>query len=216
MQSGIWTNTEALIVKRYARPPCHLLQITGIVEASTSRKRNRHHLRFELNKLAQDRNDIRSLRLQPNIAELHASDKLHKYILRLRSVVRRRRVIVNLRNRQSRSTEEMHRGHFTGYSVELGDCGGIRDTGYHLEAVMHGDKKNPVKATFGELYKCVDVLRSSTDRLRRESTKFVNVELASALCEAKIVVDAEYAKLWIRHIRQKITCYKTYSQRPDE
>ena len=44
-----------------AHPPCHLLQVVGIVEVSTSQKRNQHHARLELSKLMQDRNDIRFL-----------------------------------------------------------------------------------------------------------------------------------------------------------
>jgi hypothetical protein len=202
MQPGIWTDAEALVVERDARPACHLLQVVGIVEASTSRKRNRHHARLELSKLTQDRNDIRFLQLQPHVAELHTSHKLHENIFRLRSVVRRRRVIVNLGNRQPRGTEETHCGHFTSDSVELGDRDGVRDAGYHLEAAMHGDKERPVEATLGELHKCVDILITPTNRLRRKSTKLV---LTSALCEAKIIVDAEYARLRIRYIRQRTT-----------
>ena len=153
---------------------------------------------FELNKLTQDRNDILFLQLHPHIAEFRASHKLHENILRLRSVVRRRRVIVNLGNRQPRGTEETHCGHFTSDSIEFGDRDEVRDAGYHLEAAMHGDKESSVEAALGELHNCVDVLRSPTNRLRRESTKLVDVELTSALCEAKIVIDAECAKLRIR------------------
>ena len=197
MQPGIWTDAEALVIERDARPPCHLLQVVGIVEASTSRKRNRHHARLELNKLTQDRNDIRFLQLHPHVAELRTSHKLHENIFRLRSVVRRRRVIVNLGNRQSRGTEETHCGHFTSDGVGLGDRDGIRDAGYHLEAAMHGDKESPVEAALGELHKCVDILRTPTHRLRRKSTKLVDVELTSALREAKVIVDAECARLRI-------------------
>ena len=56
---------------------------------------------------------------------------------------------------------------------------------------MHGDKECPVEAALGKLHKCVDILRTLTNRLRRKSTKLVDVEFASALCEAKIIVDAE-------------------------
>ena len=199
MQPGIWTDAEAPVVERDSRPPCYLLQVVGIVEASTSRKRNRHHARLELNKLTQDRSDIRFLQLQPHVAEFRTSHKLHENIFRLRSVVRRRRVIVNLGNRQPRGTEETHCGHFTSDSVEFGNRDGVRDAGYHLEAVMHGDKESPVEAALGKLHKCVDILRTPTNRLRRKSTKLVDVELTSALCEAKIIVDAECAKLRIRH-----------------
>jgi hypothetical protein len=205
MQPGIWTDAEALVVEWNTRPPCHLLQVVGIVEASTSRKRNQHHARLELSKLTQDRNDIWFLQLQPHVVELGTSHKLHENILRLRSVVRRRRVIINLRNRQPRGTEETHFGHFTSDGVELGDRDRVRDAGYHLEAVMHGDKESPVEAALGELHKCVNILRTSTNRLRRKSTKLVDVELTSALCKAKIIVDAECARLQIRHIRHRTT-----------
>jgi len=77
---------------------------------------------------------------------------------------------------------------------------------------MHSDKESPVEAALCELHKGVDILRSPTNRLRRKSTKLVDVELTSALCVAKIIVDAEYGRLWIRYTRM----YKTYSQRPDE
>ena len=208
MQPDIWTDAEAPIVERDARPPCHLLQVVGIVEASTSRKRNRHHARLELNKLTQNRNDIRFLQLQPHVAELGTSHKFHENILRLRSVVRRRRVIVNLGNRQARGTEETHCGHFTSDSVELRDHDGVWDAGYHLEAAVHGDKESPVEAALGELHKCIDLLRTPTNRLRCKSTELIDVELTSALCKAKIIVDAECARLRIRRIRQRITCIR--------
>jgi len=70
---------------------------------------------------------------------------------------------------------------------------------------MHGDKESPVEAALSELHKCVNILRTPTNRLRRKSTKLVDVELTSALCEAKIIVDAECARLRVRHIRQRIT-----------
>ena len=215
MQPDIWTDAEALVVERDARPPCHLLQVVGIVEASTSRKRNRHHARLELSKLTQDRNDIRFLQPQPHVAEIRTSHKLHENIFRFRSVVRRRRVIVNLGNRQPRGTEEAHCGHFTSDSVELGNRDEVRDAGYHLEAVVHGDKKSPIEAALGELHKCVDILRTPTNRLRRKPAKFVDVELTSALCEAKIIVDTECVRLRIRHTPEN-NMYTTYSQRPDE
>lgn len=191
MEPDIWTDTEALVAERDARPPCHLLQVFGIVEASTSRKWNRHHARLELNKLTQDRNDFWFLQLQPDIAELGTSYELHENIFRLSSVVRRRRVIVNLGNRQPRGTEETHCGHFTSDSVELGDRDRVRDSGYQLEAVTHGDKESPVEATFGELHKCGDILRTPTNRLGCKSTQLVDVELTSALREAKVIVDAK-------------------------
>ena len=53
MQPGIWTDAEALVAERDTRPP-FLLEVFGIVEASTSRERNRHHARLELSKLMQD------------------------------------------------------------------------------------------------------------------------------------------------------------------
>jgi len=206
MQPSIWTNAEALVVERDARPPCHLLQVVGIVEASTSRKRNRHHARLELSKLTHDRNNIRFFQLQPHVAELRTFHKLHEDILRLRSVVRRRRVIVNLGNRQPRGAEETHCGRFTSDSVELGDRDGVRDAGYHLEATTHGDEESPVEAALGKLHKCVDILRTPTNRLRRKSTKLFDVEFTFALCKAKIIVDAECARSRIRHIRQRATC----------
>ena len=161
-----------------------------------------------MSELTQDRNDIRFLQLHPHVAEIRTSHELHENILCLRSVVRRRRVIVNLGNRQPRGSEESHCGNLTSDSVELGDRDGVRDAGYHLEAVMHGDKESPVVAALGELHKYVDILRTPTNRPRRKSTKLVDVELMSALCEAKIVVDAECARLRIRHIRQRTTGIK--------
>ena len=102
----------------------------------------------------QDRNNIRFFQLQSHVAELRTFHKLHEDILRLRSVVRRRRVIVNLGNRQPRGAEETHCGRFTSDSVELGDRDGVRDAGYHLEAVMHGDKESPVEAALGDSQMC--------------------------------------------------------------
>ena len=66
---------------------------------------------------------------------------------------------------------------------------------------MHGDKESPVEAALGELHKCIDILQSPTNRLRRKSTKLVDVELTPALCEAKVIVDTECARLRIRHTR---------------
>ena len=79
---------------------------------------------------------------------------------------------------------------------------------------MHGDKKSPVEAALGELHKCIDILRIPTNRLRRKSTRLVDVELMSTLCKAKIVVDAECARLRIRHIRQTITCIRLTASVP--
>ena len=62
-------------------------------------------------------------------------------------------------------------------------------------AIMHGDKESLVEAALGELHKCVDILRTQTNRLRHKSMKLINVELMSVLCEAKIIVDAECARL---------------------
>ena len=120
----------------------------------------------------QDRNDTHFLQLQPHVTELRASHKLDEDILHLHRVVRQRRVIVNVRNRQPRGTEETHCGHLTGNSVELGDRDGIRDAGHHLEAVMHGDKESLVEAALGELHKCVYISRSPTNRSRCKSTKY--------------------------------------------
>jgi hypothetical protein len=208
MQPGIRTDAEALVVERDACLPCHLVQVVGIVETSTSRKRNRHYMRLELNKLSQDRNDIRFLQLQPHVAELRTSHKLHENVFRLRSVVRRRRITVNFGNRQPRGTEETHCGDFTSDSVELGDRDWVRDAGYHLEAAMHGDKESPVEAALGELHKFVDILRTPTNRLCRKSTKLVDVELTSALRKARTIVDAECARLRIRHMCQRTTCIR--------
>jgi len=55
----------------------------------------------------------------------------------LRRVVRRRRVIVKVENRQPRGTEEMHCSHFTSDSVELWDCDRVWDVGYRLEAATY-------------------------------------------------------------------------------
>ena len=164
--------------------------------------------------MTQDRSDILFLQLHPHVAEVRASRKLHKNILRLRSVVRRRRVIVNLGNRQPGGTEESHCGHFTGDSVEFGDRDGVRDACYHLEAVMHGDQESPVEATLGELHERVDISRSPTNRLRRKSAELVDVEFTSALCEAKIIVDAECARLRIRNIRYRTTCIRLTASVP--
>ena len=75
-----------------------------------------------------------------------------------------------------------------------------------LKAAMHGDKENPVEAALGALHKCVDILRTPTDRLCHKSTKLVDVERTSALCEAKIIVDTECARLRIRHRHRRTTC----------
>lgn len=216
MQPHIWTDAEAPFVERDASSPRDLLQVFAIVEASTSRESNRHHSRFELNKLPQDGSNIQFLQLHPHVAELRTSYELHKNILRLCSVVRRRRVIVNLGNRQPRGSEETHCGHFTGDSIELGDRDDVWNAGYHLEAVMHSDQESPVEAAFCKPHKRADISRCATNRLRRKLAKFVNVELTSALCKAKIIVDTECARLWIRHIDDTNTMLKTYSQRPDE
>jgi hypothetical protein len=79
---------------------------------------------------------------------------------------------------------------------------------------MHGDKESPIEAALGELHKFVDILRPPTNRLRRKSTKLVDVELTSALCKAKIIVDAEWARLRIRHIRQRTTCIRLTANVP--
>ena len=99
----------------------------------------------------------------------------------------------------------MHCGHFTSDNVELGDRDGIRDASYHLEAVMHGNKESPVEAALGKLHKCGNILGAPTNKLRRKSTKLVDIELTSALCVAKIIVDAECARLRTRHIHQRTT-----------
>ena len=51
--------------------------------------------RLELSKSTQDRNDIRFFQIQPHVAELRTSHKLHKNIFGLRSIVRQRRIIVS-------------------------------------------------------------------------------------------------------------------------
>ena len=102
--------------------------------------------------------------------------------------------------------EEKHCGHFTGDSVELGDCDWVRDEDYHLKAAMYGDKESPVEATLSKLHKRVDILRTLTNRQHHTSTKLIDVELMSALCKVKIIVDTECASLWIRHIFQRTTC----------
>ena len=79
---------------------------------------------------------------------------------------------------------------------------------------MHGDKESSVEAALGELHKCIDILRTPTNRLRRKSTKLIDVELTSALCEAKIIVDAERARLRIRHICQRTKCIKLTASVP--
>jgi hypothetical protein len=122
--------------------------------------------------------------------------------------------VVNLGNGQPGGTEETHCGHFTNDSVELGDRDGVRDADYHLEAAMHGDKKSPVEAALSELHKCIDILRTPTNRQRRKSTKLVDVELTSALCKVKIIVDAECARLRIRHTRQITTCIRLTASIP--
>lgn len=203
MQPDIWADTKALVVERNTCPPSHLLQVVGIVEASTSRKRNRHHARLELNKLTQDRCDVRFLQLHPHVAELRTFHELHENVFRLRSVVRRRRVTVDLGDRQPRGTEETHCSHFTGDGVELRDHDGVRDAGDHLETVAHGDKKSPVEAALGELHKRIDILRTPTNRLSRKSTKTVDVKLTSALCDAKIIVDTGRARSQIRRMHQR-------------
>lgn len=92
----------------------------------------------------------------------------------------------------------------------------VRDAGYHLKAVMHGDKESlsAVEAALGELHKCVDILRTPTNRLRRKSTKLVDVELTPALCMTKIIIDAECASLRIRQIRHKTTCIRLAANVP--
>ena len=79
---------------------------------------------------------------------------------------------------------------------------------------MHGDKESPVEAALGELYECVDILRTPTNRLRRKSTKLVDVELTSAFCKATIIVDAECARLQISHICQRAICIRLTASVP--
>ena len=77
----------------------------------------------------------------------------------------------------------------------------VRDASNHLEAVVHGDNERPVETSLCEFHECVDISRTLANRLCRKLTKLVDVELTSALCEAKIIVDAESVRLWIRPIR---------------
>ena len=110
--------------------------------------------------------------------------------------------------------EETHCGHFTSDSVELGDRDGVRDASFHFEAVMHGNKESLVEAALGKLHKCVDILGAPTNRLRRKSTKFVDIELTSAPWEANIIVAAEWRE--IMDYMPENNIYNTYSQRLDE
>lgn len=88
-------------------------------------------------------------------------------------------------------TEEGHRCNFTGNSIELGLRDGVRDASNHLEPVVHGDEEDAVEASLVKLLHGVDVLKRPTDGLCRKSTELTVVELMLALCETKIVVDAE-------------------------
>lgn len=150
-QSGIWTNAKTDILERDGCPPSHLLQVTGIVEAPASGKRNGHHSRLELDKLAQDRNDIQISQFRPYITEFLTSHKLHKDVLGLRRIVRHRRVSIYLGDRQPRGTEELHCGSFTGHGVILGGRSWVRNTSDHLEVVAKGDEEGTVEAALGEL-----------------------------------------------------------------
>ena len=66
--------------------------------------------------------------------------------------------------------------------------------GCHLETVMPGDEENPLEGVPLELYKCTDISRYPTNGLHCKSAKLVDVELTSALCEAKIIGDAEWTR----------------------
>ena len=46
---------------------------------------------------------------------------------------------------------------------------GIRDTGYELEVVAHGDEESTVESALGELFKTDDIVRTAVDGLCRES-----------------------------------------------
>jgi len=109
--------------------------------------------------------------------------------------------------------EEVYHGNLAGDSIELGDRDGVRDASNHLETITHGDKKDAVEAALVELGHGVDILECPTDRLCRKTTQLVVVELAPALCEANIFVNA-------RTCENMGSCegsdmYKTYSQRPE-
>lgn len=88
-------------------------------------------------------------------------------------------------------TEEGHRGNLTGNGVELGHRDGIRDASDHLEPVVHGDEEDAVKASLVKLLHVVDVLKRPTDGLCRKPTELIVVEVMFALCQTKILVDAE-------------------------
>ncbi len=194
MQPDIWTDTEVLAVERHrdaCLAPCYLFQVVDVVKASTSREGDRHDEGFELNKLTQYGGEIRFLQLHPQISELRTLHKFHEDVLSLRSVVRRRRVAVHLRNGQVMGTEESHRGNLTCNGVELGFRSGVRDASDYLEPVVHGNEEDAVEASLIELLHGVDVLKRPADRLCRKSTELAVVELMLALCETKIVVDAE-------------------------
>ncbi len=81
----------------------------------------------------------------------------------------------------------------------MGREGSVRNVGYemwgfHLEAVMHGKKESQVEGVLLEPYKCTDISRYTANKLRHESTKLVDVELTSKLCEAKIISDVEWTR----------------------
>ena len=50
----------------------------SVVQASTSWKTHRRHLRLQLNELANDRSDLLLLQVKPDLAQLYTVDELHK------------------------------------------------------------------------------------------------------------------------------------------
>lgn len=198
MQAHIWADAEALAVERHwgdiRPPPCHLLQVVGIVEAATGRKGNRHDATLELDNLTHNGGEIRFLQPHPHVCEVETLDELHKDVLRPRHVVRRGRVCVHFRHGQALGTEEAHRGNLAGNGVEPGDCDGVRDASDQLELVVHSDEENAVKSALVELHQSLDILGRATDRLRGKSAKLVDVELEPALCETQFVIHTEMCK----------------------
>ena len=95
-------------------------------------------------------------------------------------------------------------GYFSSDSVELWDCDRMRDADYHLEAAEHDFKESLVEVTLSELYECIDILRTPTNRLRRKSKELDDVKL----CEEEIIIGVECGRSEDRRMCQRTTCIR--------
>ena len=109
---------------------------SGVVDAPTGGKRNRHYNRLEACGLVHQRVDFLFLKVEPYFAQVGAFGVFYKHVLSPSLVVWRIRLRVDFRNGEPFRTKEVHSSNLTSVSVRLGNEAGIRNSCDQLEAFL--------------------------------------------------------------------------------